>query len=489
MCIHDGTPLRLKRDRGAEWIGKVVDGKYRMLRFVDAGGTAEVYEVERLGGASKRLALKLLHKALTGNSELLEQFRQEARLVSLIAHPNVVAIQDFGTLPGDLHYMVMELLDGRSLADELDGRPMAPLRALRFAMQACEGLAAAHQRDVLHCDIKPANFFLQSEGEGEPVLKILDLGIGRFMTADTGADGRVMGTPDYMSPEQCRGLPLSHGADIYSMGVVLFEMLLGRMPFVADSALETLEMHVTVPASWPHALAKSLGVPPEAEAVVMRALAKAPEDRQPSMLDLQHELGALTRHLRPVGVSGASPRPRISNVGAPPSAKPSITPNRLHGGVRETRAEPERPRGPIAALERSAERETPRAATPAPIGRGDADAPVVVLEIWEGMLVLALGGDLDAGRVATIAERVRGEIERRRADSVLIDGSGLSSVDRGTLEHLRALASAITRPGVHCVLTGVRPPDEPRAEPSTLPTFRTLVDGIAVCMRDRESRR
>jgi serine/threonine protein kinase/anti-anti-sigma regulatory factor len=499
ICTYDGTPLRAKRDRGSEWIGQVVDGKYRVLRFVDAGGTAEVYEVERLGSATqRRLALKLLHKTLSGDSDLLQQFRQEARLVSLIAHPNVVAIQDFGTLPGDVHYMVMELLDGRSLAAELDGRPMAPLRALRFAMQACEGLAAAHQREVLHCDIKPHNFFLQAEPEGEPTLKILDLGIGRFAHAETGG-GRIAGTPDYMSPEQCRGLHLGQAADIYSMGVVLYEMLLGRMPFAADSPMEILEMHVSVPAAWPQELAASLGVPAQAEAVVMKALSKEPADRQASMIDLQQELSALTRQLRAVGASAPSMRPRTSKMpsaGPPPSATPSVSPRARNsaapqGGVRETRAEGERPRGSIVEVERDAAtgREATSARASAPAGRTDPQGQAVILEIWEGMLVLAFDGSLDAMRGAAMAARVRGEIERRRAHSLLIDASALPNVDAVTLEQLRFLAAATGRPGVYCVLTGLRGLDQSRAESDGLPMFRTLVDGIAACMRERELRR
>ncbi|MBI4953274.1 MAG: protein kinase [Myxococcales bacterium] len=369
VCPHDGTPLRPRAERGAAWLGQVLDGKYRVLRFVDAGGTAEVLEAERLG-SGKRVALKLLHASLSTHAAALALFEQEARLVSLIAHPNVVAIEDFGTLPGDVQYMVMELLEGRSLASELGGRPMAPLRALRFAMQACEGLAAAHERGVIHCDLKPGNFFLQQRAhDPEPILKILDLGIGRLVTTEAGAGGAIAGTPDYMSPEQCQGRALGPSSDVYAMGVVVFEMLLGRMPFEAESYLGVIHAHVHTPAVWPQALAASLGVPPEAEGVVLKALAKNPADRHGSMLELQGALGALVRQLRGGDAAVPSAPPRSSRVpptappaslrAAPPSRRPLTAPVTPSKGpprtpvVRDDGAEVEALRARVLELERT----------------------------------------------------------------------------------------------------------------------------------------
>ena len=299
FCRNDGARVRPIGERGAEWIGKELAGKYKVLRFIDAGGTAEVYEAERMS-TGKRVALKVLHAALAAKPEVMESFLHEAQLVSLIAHPNIVAIEDFGTLPGAVHYMVMELLDGVPLSTEIARGHLPVLTALRYAMEACEGLAAAHARDVIHCDIKPANIFLQRvPGQSEPVVKVLDLGIGRLF-AGARAEGlatpeSVAGTPEYMSPEQALGRPLGPASDIYSMGVAIYEMLLGSVPFSDASYVKILHRHVNEPPPWPEAVARARDVPPGARDVLWRALAKNPSERQGSMLELQRELAGLGR--------------------------------------------------------------------------------------------------------------------------------------------------------------------------------------------------
>jgi serine/threonine protein kinase/glyoxylase-like metal-dependent hydrolase (beta-lactamase superfamily II) len=320
FCQNDGARVRPIEERGADWIGKVLDDKYKILRFIDAGGTAEVYEAERTT-TGKRVALKLLHATLAAKPDMMDSFLKEAQLVSLIAHPNIVAIEDFGTLPGALHYMVMELLDGDPLSAAIAKGRLPVMTALRYAMQACEGLAAAHARDVIHCDIKPSNIFLQRvPGQVEPVVKILDLGIGRLFASgppvDTDAPGIVAGTPEYMSPEQATGKPLGPASDIYSMGVAIYEMFFGDVPFTGDSYLQILQDHLRRPPPWPDDVAEEREVPPGARDVVWRALAKKPEDRQGSMLELQRDLATLGRHEK----ARASSRDVVSRGPAMPAA-------------------------------------------------------------------------------------------------------------------------------------------------------------------------
>jgi eukaryotic-like serine/threonine-protein kinase len=296
FCQNDGTRVRPIGERGAEWIGKTLADRYRVLRFVAAGGTAEVYEAERIG-SGKRVALKLLHATMAAN--LSAMFLREAQMVSLIAHPNVVAIDDFGTLANGINYMVMELLSGRALDVLLDAGPMPVPLALKYAMQACEGLAAAHARDVLHCDIKPPNFFLHAVDGEQPVVKILDLGIGRMLAQSAHTpSGTVAGTPAYMSPEQAQGHELADLSDIYSMGVTVWEMLLGEVPFQHESYVEVLQMQINAEPIWPAELAAQRGIPPEAEAVLLKALAKDPAARHESMLDLQRDLASIARSVR-----------------------------------------------------------------------------------------------------------------------------------------------------------------------------------------------
>lgn len=343
FCSNDGVRVRPIAERGAEWIGKTLAERYRVLRFVAAGGTAEVYEAERIG-TGKRVALKLLHATLAAN--LSAMFLREAQLVSLIAHPNVVAIDDFGTLPSGINYMVMELLAGRSLDVHLQKGPLPLPLALKYAMQACEGLAAAHARDVLHCDIKPANFFLhQAADGGEPIVKILDLGIGRMLAkSGTEQDGVISGSPAYMSPEQAQGHELTDSADIYSMGMTVWEMLLGVVPFQHDSYEEVLRMQVSAEPKWPAELATFGGVPEEVAPVLLKAIAKNPASRHGSMLDLQRDLASIMRLVRgraaqsslppsrgPTSVPASSLRPQSfrSPTSVPqPQAAPPITQTR-----------------------------------------------------------------------------------------------------------------------------------------------------------------
>ncbi|MEI8258288.1 MAG: serine/threonine-protein kinase, partial [Deltaproteobacteria bacterium] len=323
FCASDGARLRPIASRGAEWVGRVLADKYRIVRFIDSGGTAEVFEAERLS-SGKRVAVKLLHAAFAGTPLAVDRFLQEARLVSRIAHPNVVEIFDFGTLPGAVQYMAMELLAGRSLASELARRPLPLSAALNFALQACEGLAAAHERGVIHCDVKPANLFLlEVPGGGDRVVKILDLGIGRMQAhgPESGfADsGLVAGTPEYMSPEQASALPMGPATDIYAMGVVLWEMLLGTVPFEASTYSEVLSKQVYENPVWPVDLAAARVVPLAAGPIVLRALAKKPRDRQASMLDLQREVASLASIERTR--QRETNRPKAIDV-TPPDAPP-----------------------------------------------------------------------------------------------------------------------------------------------------------------------
>ncbi len=325
FCENDGARVKPIAERGAAWIGRVLDDKYRIEKFIDAGGTAEVFEAERIS-SGKRVAVKLLHAAFADSTGALDRFMQEAQLVSRIAHPNVVDILDFGTLPESVHYMVMELLSGRSLAAELLAGPVPVSLALKIAMQACEGLAAAHERDVIHCDVKPANLFLQkTPGRDEVTVKILDLGIGRLFatTPNSGLvdSGLIAGTPDYMSPEQATALPLGPATDIYAMGIVLYEMLLGTVPFEDASYTNVLARQVNEIPVWRMDVATARGIPAEAGPIVLRALAKDPRERHGSMVDLQRDLAALAGIVR--GRKLQSDRPTVQNIAPRPPSNPA----------------------------------------------------------------------------------------------------------------------------------------------------------------------
>lgn len=303
-CPEDGSAVCLISDREAKWIGKVIDNKYKITSFIGAGGMADVFEVERMS-SDKRLALKLMKSVFTRDKQLHERFRQEAMLISLIAHRNIVALEDFGILEDKANYMVMELLTGYSLGEALNIGPIPPASAFQISLQACEGMAAAHERGVIHRDLKPDNIFVHTandNGDDFPIIKILDLGIGKLFTNNAAKgltlSGTLVGTPQYMSPEQCKGEQSNVASDIYSMGIVLYEMLFGFVPFDDNSQLLILPKHISDPPHWDAALAKEFGIPQEAKKVVLRALEKNPYDRYESMLELQKDIAALLSRLR-----------------------------------------------------------------------------------------------------------------------------------------------------------------------------------------------
>jgi len=302
FCANDGARLRPLVERGAEWVGRVIAGKYRVIRFIAAGGMAEVFEAKHEEG-DRRFAIKLMHTSMPAGPEHRQRFRQEAQLVSMIAHPNVVALQDFGTLDDGTDYMVMELLSGHPLSEAIAAGSLSVRRALEITLQVCEGLAAAHERGVVHRDVKPDNIFLhRATPEAEPVVKLLDLGVAKFHAPSDQQYltqvGVIVGTPAYMAPEQCMGASVGPSADIYALGVVLYEMLWGHPPFEAETFWGVITKHVSEPPQWDRRLADERGIPPAAEELVLRALAKAPADRQESMVDLQMAVAAVLSRVR-----------------------------------------------------------------------------------------------------------------------------------------------------------------------------------------------
>lgn len=276
----------------AEWIGKTV-GKVRIEKLLARGGMAEVYLGTHLT-LSRPVAIKLLHSHLEDEPELLERFDREARVVAGLRHSNIVQIFDFDAVDGS-PYIVMEYLKGPTLATYLRGlharnELIPPHHIARLLKALTAALDYAHEQGVIHRDIKPGNIILHKKGEAIPLDKPLtndveailtDFGLVRIASAATQtASGTVSGTPAYMSPEQARGDRADHRTDIYSLGIVLYEMLAGRVPFEADSTMSVLYMHVH------NAPPPISGVSPEVQAVLNRALAKNPEDRYQTSRDM-----------------------------------------------------------------------------------------------------------------------------------------------------------------------------------------------------------
>jgi serine/threonine protein kinase/glyoxylase-like metal-dependent hydrolase (beta-lactamase superfamily II) len=287
FCPRDGARLRTSAAGEGTLTGVVVQDRYRVGALLGTGGMSHVYEAEHLA-TGRSVALKVLQPRLVSDPAMVDRFRHEARLLALVTHPNVVTIEDFGTMPDGSLFMVMELLRGRSLSEVLEDGRMAPSLALDIAVQICDAVQALHDRGIVHRDLKPGNVHLvRSQGgrsNASVEVKVLDFGISKLVSdevSDLTRTGAVFGTPEYMSPEQALGKPVDARADIYSIGVLVYRMLLGRVPFTADSFLAVLTKHLTEAPEWP-ARAEDPDLPEAAQRVVMKALQKAPSSRYES---------------------------------------------------------------------------------------------------------------------------------------------------------------------------------------------------------------
>jgi serine/threonine protein kinase len=283
-------------------IGQTV-GNYRVLEKIAEGGRGNVYLAEH-PVIGRKAALKVIHPQHARNVDIVTRFVNEASALSRIRHEHIVEVTDFGRTPEGDFYFIMEYLEGRSLADAIVAEaPFAPARALELAAQIADALVASHAQGVIHRDLKPENVFLVTHGKEPDFAKVLDFGLAKLIHDNDGAApqtraGLVMGTPYYMAPEQCVGArELDGRADVYALGVVLFEMLTGKLPFGGDSDDEVLMKQVTLPPPAVRSLVSD--VPAALDAIVRRALAKAPADRFPSMAAFGEALLAPWGHVLP----------------------------------------------------------------------------------------------------------------------------------------------------------------------------------------------
>ncbi len=285
-CPHDGSEL--VKD---PFIGTVIRGR-RVQRFIGQGGMGVVYEVvhEDLGRVE---ALKLLRATVAAVSpDLVRRFKVEAKAVSKLTNPHTVRVYDSGSTPEGHLYLTMEVLDGRSLEQVLkDEKALRPERCADIVYQVCESLAEAHEKEVVHRDIKPGNLMLERDERGRDFVRVLDFGIARVNSASIAQSraGSVVGSPPYMSPEQCRGnTHIDHRTDLYSVGVVLYEMLTGENPFLGDNLVTVFANHATLappPPVSPHG-----DVPPALADLTMSLLAKDPAQRPQSMTEVMERL-------------------------------------------------------------------------------------------------------------------------------------------------------------------------------------------------------
>jgi eukaryotic-like serine/threonine-protein kinase len=265
-------------------INMLFDGRYRIMRKLGSGGMADVYlaEDEELG---RRVAIKILNDKYAPDDQFVERFRREAKNAAGLSHPNIVSIYDRGEAEGT-YYIAMEYLDGRNLKELVVARGPLPIPdAIAATRQVLAALRFAHRKGVVHRDIKPHNVMADADGR----LKVTDFGIARAGVSQMTEAGSIIGTAQYLSPEQARGAPVDQRSDLYSMGVVLYEMLTGQVPFTGESPVEIAMKHLSDTPRPPSLLRPD--IPPDLDMVVLRALAKNPEDRFQAAEEMDAELG------------------------------------------------------------------------------------------------------------------------------------------------------------------------------------------------------
>lgn len=271
-------------------IGKLVASRYKVLEKVGVGGMGTVYRAEHCL-MEKVVALKVLNPELVSSQRSLERFRHEIRAASRFQHRHVIQIYDAGEGEGGIFYMAMEFAEGEDLEAVLAREGALPIdRVLAFFRQTLEAVGEAHKKKIVHRDLKSGNLMVTRDKQGAPMIKIMDFGIAKIALEEGGSsdaggglyrtqEGIVTGTPQYMSPEQASGETVDHRSDLYSLGVILFEMLTGELPFRSDTPMGFLGKHIVEPPPRPSAVRPDLGIPPVLESIALRLLEKSPDAR------------------------------------------------------------------------------------------------------------------------------------------------------------------------------------------------------------------
>ena len=301
-------------------IDTLFDGRYRIQRKLGAGGMADVYlaEDQELG---RRVAIKILNGRHANDDQFIERFRREAKNAAALNHPNIVSIYDRGEAE-DTYYIAMEFLDGRTLKELVVSRGAAPINvAIEYARQILLALRFAHRHGIVHRDIKPHNVLVDAEGR----VKVTDFGIARAGTSQMTETGSIVGTAQYLSPEQARGGEVDPRSDLYSLGVVLYELLTGKTPFDGETPVEIAMKHLSNAPKPPSKLRPD--VTPELDKVVLRALAKNPDDRYQSADEMEADLERVARGA-PVSAATAATQvlPAAAAVAADPTSATMIAP-------------------------------------------------------------------------------------------------------------------------------------------------------------------
>ncbi|MGO9708052.1 MAG: serine/threonine protein kinase, partial [Polyangiaceae bacterium] len=325
------------------FIGRdILDGQFQILQKVGSGGMGAVYKALQ-PSMNRMVGIKILHPKLANRKDLVSRFRREARAMSHLTHPNTVKVFLYGELDDGSLYIIMEFLEGKNLNQTVRAEGAFPYqRALPVLIQACGALDEAHKMGIIHRDLKPENVFLCQQGGMKDYAKVLDFGLAKVTEREMRPgsiiltqEGMVFGTPEFMSPEQAQGKVLTPGSDIYSLAVILYEVLTTKLPFEAKTAMDYIQAHVTAKPIPIAERAPGKEFPQLLWPVIARALAKEPEDRYASAADFATAMQAvlagateLPASLTPAAPPAQAPPPPIVPPPAPSSKKPLASPAR-----------------------------------------------------------------------------------------------------------------------------------------------------------------
>jgi eukaryotic-like serine/threonine-protein kinase len=313
------------------FIGRdILEGQFHVLQKIGSGGMGAVYKASQ-PEMNRTVAVKILHPKLANRKDLVSRFRREARAMSHLNHPNTVKVFLYGELEDGSLYIVMEFLDGKNLHQTVrkDG-PLSWERALPVLVQVCGALEEAHQKGIVHRDLKPENIFLCNQGGLEDFPKVLDFGLAKVTEREMRPgsiiltqEGMVFGTPEFMSPEQAQGKVLDARSDIYSLAVILYESLTGKLPFDARTPMEYIQHHVASKPIDLNARVPEKKFPQGLAQVVAKAIEKKPDDRYASAGDFARALQAFVPNNR--ALADVIPPPTNSPIPPPTQSMPSIS--------------------------------------------------------------------------------------------------------------------------------------------------------------------
>ena len=380
FCASCGAPIPAPSADADSLVGQIIGGRYRITQLLGEGGMGRVYLGEQQMGTNvRKVAVKTLQAQFAKEPQVLARFHRECGTVSELEHPNTIQFFDFGQTPDGQLYIAMEFVQGQSVSDALKQGPMPPARVVAILGQVCGSLEEAHAHGVIHRDLKPDNIILTQRAGRPDFVKVLDFGIAKRSEAKDQAQeqkltqqGMVLGTPPYMSPEQFTGKELDPRSDIYSLGVMAYEMLTGRLPFQADTPWQWATQHLTAQPLPFEQIAAASAIPQPVKGAILHALAKEPENRQASVRHFYEE------------ISGAAP---VATPAPPGAGGTAAMPAAVPGA-----GTADMPAAQIAAFGNAATVATPAAGFAAPAAQPPAMPFIPAPQVTSGAAARRGGG-------------------------------------------------------------------------------------------------